>query len=364
MKVSLIVTGGFIRHENKKKAEIETERLLALNLCLMNLGQLDTSKGDEIVFAEYGEFPRLRDICHTYLKKVRHKYVFVEGIGFNQSAIKNYGTIAADNEIVCWINSDVIVQKNIFDVIRSRFEKNPRIFVTAARHDVFSIKDRLKFLSDINQPYLYQAFPTAINDAGWHHALNQPRIPIQTMIKFFSADTYLNSLHDYKGLSDHHESLINGRIIHDFAQGYINYGELMAVTKEIAEKYPFDEEITALVDSYLRDIIFGKEEGFELSLIHNETSIFHLSGSDYMQQEEKGSDKHKRLIEDIIRAAKKHPKEMGHWLVLSYFREFDDTIKELNLPFKEILETWRTPFLWQYYRDRERVQEIYGVTNG
>jgi hypothetical protein len=342
MRVSLIVTGGFLQHNDHKKALIESERLMALNACLMNLGTLDTSNGDEIILVEYGKHSRLKNLCNIHLSRIKHKYIFVQGEGFNQSRVKNAGAEASNNEIVCWINSDVIVQNNIFNVLRSRFEKNPKIFATAARHDVFGIEEKLKFIYNINNDQLYTQYKTLIDDAAWHYALKTPKTQILTNIKSFVCSEY------------------KGRIVHDFTQGYINYGELIAITKEVWKKYPFDEEITSIVDSYIRDIIFGNENDFGLEFIHDETAIFHLSGSDYMQQEEHGSDKYKRLIEDMIKAAKKH-QCMHHWLIFGYFREFDDTIKELNIPFKELFNTWKTPFMLKFFRDKEHIKELYGV---
>jgi len=126
-------------------------------------------------------------------------------------------------------------------------------------------------------------------------------------------------------------------------------------------KYPFDEDITAIVDSYLRDIIFGNETDFKLSLIHDETAIFHLSGSDYMGQESQGSDKYKRLIEDMIKAARKYPC-MHHWLVFSFFKDFSNIIDELKIPFKQIFDMWCTPFMWKYFREKEYAINKYKIT--
>lgn len=344
MQVSLVVTGGFIQHQDSKKAALETERLMALHTCLMNLGTLDTSKGDEIVFAEFGEKSRLKNLIEMQLKNVKHKYVFVEGKGFNQSTIKNAGAEAASNEIVCWINSDVIVQRNIFDVIRKRFEINPKIFLTCARHDLFTLDSKLAFFEDINNPVSYTLQKTELDDTGWCYALNKPKQRIPTEIQAFIVPGY------------------NKRIVHDFLAGYINFGELMCVTKETWKKYPFDPDITALVDTFMRDFIFGNEPDFQVEFIHNETAIFHLSGSDYMGQENQGSDKFKRLIQDIIKAAHKYPWSR-HWMVFGYFKEFDDTIKELNVPFKEIYEKWRTPLSWRFFRDKQHVKTLYGVSD-
>jgi hypothetical protein len=342
MKVSLIVTGGFIQHQDQTRASLENERLMALHTCLMNLGMMDTSRGDEIVFAEYGLKSRLKNLCELRLKNVNYKYVFVEGKGFNQSRIKNAGAEAASNEIVCWINSDVLVRRNLFDIIRSRFEQNPRIFVTCARHDIFTIDDMVTFFQDINQSFNYTTAQTQLDDTGWCYALNKPKQTIPTDIL-----AYIRP---------------GQKIIHDFLGGYINFGELMCVTKEIWRKYPFDDEVNILVDTFMRDNLFGNEPGFEVSFIHNETAIFHLSGSDYMGQEKAGSDKFDRLIKDIIRAARKYPWSR-HWMVFGYFKEFDPVIAELNVPFKEIYDKWRTPLSWKYFRDKQHVKQLYGVTD-
>jgi len=130
--------------------------------------------------------------------------------------------------------------------------------------------------------------------------------------------------------------------------------------KENWNKIKFDEEITAIVDSYYRDACFALIPDLKLEFIHDETAIFHLSGQDFMQQEQEGTDKHKRLIEDLIKLAKKY-EFCRHALVFSYRKEFDKTIAELNIPFKEIFEKWKTPFMLKYYHDREKAKETYGI---
>lgn len=344
MKVSLIVTCGFIQHTDPEKARLEAERFRALQACLINCATLDYSKGDEVVVVEYVEKSRLEKTIYASMQgwnKTRGRYVFAQGKGFNQSVAKNAGAVAAQNEILCWINSDVIVRHNIFDVLRKRFEANNRTFATLARHDVFfDHPNLLEFIQAINRPESYFDFNTEIQDASWHLTQKRPKTPIPTTIQAFQDPRW--------------------KIIPDFQAGYINFGELMAYTKETWKKYPYDEQITAIVDCFARDLIFGNEENFNLEFLHNETAIFHMSGSDYMGQEKAGSNKYTRLIADIKLAAEKYPC-MRHWLVFGYFKEFDDLIAKLNIPFKEMVDTWRTPYMWQYFRDKDHVKKLYHV---
>jgi len=343
-KVSLIITCGYIQHEDQEKKDLENQRLKIFLNILNTMNRLEMQDGDEIVISEYGLQPKLFSLSDQYLHKNKY-YVFTCGDGFNQSIAKNAGAKVAKGDILCWVNSDVILQKNIFDVVRKRFEKNPNIFLTCARHDVFLanlgyvIRD---FSNLIDDEKYYIQYSTEIDDAGWHHALNIPKTPIKTSIKAFANVNWVN------------------QIIHDFTRGYINYGELMSISKENWDKVKFDEEITAIVDSYYRDATFALIPNLKLELVHDETAIFHLSGQDFMQQEQEGTDKHKRLIDDLIKLAKKY-EFCRHALVFSYRKSFDKTIAELNIPFKEIFDKWSTSFMKKYYHDKERAKELYGI---
>ena len=337
----MIITHGYIEHEDQEKKDIENKRLKIFLNVLNTMNRFEMQDGDEIIISEYGLKPKLYSLCDQYLNKNKY-YVFACGNGFNQSIAKNAGANAAKGNILVWINSDVILQKDIFNIIRNRFEKDSNIFLTGARHDVFNLKNIEEFSLEIdnNKFYISQYFD--IDDAGWHHALNKPKEKIHTEIIAFVKYKYEKN------------------IIHDFTQGYINYGELMSVSKENWNKIKFDEEITAIVDSYYRDACFALIPDLKLEFIHDETAIFHLSGQDFMQQEQEGTDKHKRLIEDLIKLAKKY-EFCRHALVFSYRKEFDKTIAELNIPFKEIFEKWKTPFMLKYYHDREKAKETYGI---
>jgi hypothetical protein len=344
MNTSIIITCGYIAKEKREDYDLENERLFAFEKCLLNLKDFDYSKGDEIVISEYGDSSKLKMFAHKSLEGCDFQYIFTKGSGFNQSIAKNAGAEVAKNEILLFINSDVILQKNVFEILRNRFERNPRIFATAARHDVWIEREELtEFIQIINNHSNYVGFSTNLDDPGWHHALKAPRKLIPTLIKALSPQVF------------------QGKLIHDFQAGYINYGEFMAFTKDIWRKYPFDPEITAIVDSFIRDIIFGNEEGFSLELVHDETAVFHLSGSDYMGQENQSSGKYKRLIEDLYKAIDKY-ECMRHIAALAYFPEFDDLIEKHNIPVKQIFDEYSTPFMKKYAKNKEIASKKYGLS--
>ena len=345
-KISLIITCGYLESGNKI---IEDERLLAFKQCLVSVKMLMRNSpliaNDEVIISEFGEKSKLNGLVSASLKGINHKYIFTAGEKFNQSIAKNNGAKISAGDILVWINSDVLLTSNTLNVIRNRFQKNENIFCTAARHDVFLKNFNEFFHHDIQtlSNDTYKTHLLYLDDSGWQHALNIPKQKI-----------YHNIL-GYCGM-------FANNVIQDFHSNYINYGEMLSVSRKVWEQYPFDEEVIAIVDSFYRDYIFHNILECKLELIHNEMALFHLSGSDFMQQEIVNSNKYDRLIKDLILCAEKY-EYMRHGLVLSFFREFESTIEKLKIPFKEIFDTWVSDFNWKYYRDKEYVMNKYSVTH-
>jgi len=337
--ISIILTCGYLTASPE-----ENDRLKRFLEVVKAFNTLKFSDEDEVVFSEYGTQEKLSNLIDVIVAgRFEYQYIFTEGNGFNQAIAKNAGAQIAHGKYLLFINADVLLTNDCLGILRKRFSDRENVFVTCARHDIFIQNFQISnFMERINVKENYRLLDFGLDDPSWHLALKRPKETIRGKIRAFMG-------------------LKQEKVIHDFLGGYMNFGEFISYSKSLWEKYPFDPDISALVDVYARDMIFGNEPDMKLELVHDEISCFHLSGMDYMQQEVDGSSKQIRLLKDIMTGAKKN-KCMNHWMVFGYYREFDSLIEELNIPFKEIFETYKTPYLWKYYRDKEHVIQKYGVT--
>lgn len=345
MNVSVVVIGGYFKHSDQ-----ETDRVVKFTKCLKALNRVHFEEGDEVVISEYGMKKMLDRIAKQYLKKpFQHVFTEIgEGEYFNQSIAKNRGTAIAKGDIILYINSDILLRDNFLDVLKKSFQyPHDKKFVICPRHDIFVSNVEVdSLIDDINNSHNYQlSEPIKIQDPGWLYALDVPseHAPSYRVYAFF-------------------DEKYRGKIMHDFMQGYFVFGDSFAVTKKTWEQFPFDENCFALTDVFYRDFVLNHGlNGYVLNEIGSSTSCFHLSGDDYAQQTQKGSEKETRLLNDQVYLAEKYD-ECKHWIILGYHREYDEMIKKTGLDAKAIVEKYRTPVYWKYFTDKQEFCDTYGVS--
>lgn len=337
MTIGLVITAGYLNNAQNKS--LENDRLLKFYQVLKTLRAIKKQEDDQIVVSEFGESSKLRGLCDSILGK---KYIYVfssskESI-FNQAEVKNAGAEKCNTDVVLFINSDVVLSSNVFDVLRQEFEKNSNIFCTCARTDVFIKNSQVEeLLKQINKNG-YPKINIEIDDPGWQYVLKIPQKKILSKIKIYEPTGNITT------------------VLHDFRNGYINYGEFIALSKEVWNRNKFDKDLPVLTDSYIRDKVFHTEKDCKLVLVHDKVICCHLSGSDFMGQEINGSEKDLRLKKDLITAANKY-EYMKHWLVFSYRPEFDNLIDKLKIPFKEIWNQYSTEFSRKYFKYNEEIKK-------
>lgn len=340
MNVSIIIVCGYYNN-----TDLENDRLIKFTKCLKALNKLNFQGSDNVIISEYSPVSKLDKITKDILK-VPRKYVFTKSSGkFNQSITKNVGSSVSNNEILLYINSDIILESNVLDVLKDEFNKNNKIYCTCARHDVFINNSNVdSFIEEINKKENFINFNTYLNDPGWHFALKTPKTSISTIVKTFINQSFKQN------------------ITYDFTTGYIVFGDFIAITRETWKRFPFDEKILALTDVFLRDIIFGSDNSYKLSMIHDKTSCFHLGGSDYQEQEKEGSSKDVRLKEDYDVAVNKY-EQCRHWCIFSFRKYFEYLVDRYYTKeqVKELIEKYRTEIQWLYFKDRDYFCEKYGV---
>jgi hypothetical protein len=310
MKISIVLICGYFNDSN-----IEKDRAFKFQSCLKNLNNIEFSEGDNVVISEYGPISKFEKTIKNTLK-VPFKYIHTKSEnGFNQSIAKNKAS-EISNEIIFYINSDILLQKNVLNVIREEFKKNEKIYCTCARHDVFLKNLEIdNFIQTINEEKNYENFDTFLDDPGWHYALKKPQ-RINTVVKKYINENYKN------------------KMIYDFQSGYIVFGDFIAITKKTWEKYKFDEKISALTDVFLRHYIFNSDKDYQLSLVHDKTASFHLCGDDYQEQEKEGSGKDLRLKADYNIAVTNYH-QCRHWIIFSYRKEYDEMIEKYYFRFSD-----------------------------
>lgn len=346
MKVSIVVIGGYFKH-----SDVETDRVVKFTKCLKALNNVHFEEGDEVVVSEYGMKRMLDKVAKQYLKQpYQHIFTELEGEHFNQSVAKNRGTEIATGDIILYINSDILLRENFLDELKHTFQSpEDKKFVICPRHDIFVSNMEVDMLiNDINNSENYQLAPEVrVQDPGWLYALDT--LPINAPA--------------YRVSAFFHEKY-NKKILHDFTQGYFVFGDSFAVTKKTWEQFPFDPNCFALTDVFYRDIVFNHgKNGYEFVDIGNATSCFHLSGDDYAQQTQKGSEKETRLLKDQVYLSEKYD-ECKHWLLFGFHANYVDKLLEWYTKeyISETIIKYRTPVYWKYFTDKQEFCEIFDVS--
>ena len=345
MKVSIVIVGGVF-----KSTKDEADRIIKLTKCLKAINHLSFDDGDEVVISEYGMKPYLEKIAASTLINIPFKHVYTQSDGehFNQSIAKNRGSEIASGDILLYINSDILLTHNCLSAVKSAFsEDQDRVFAICSRHDAFLSNYQVDdFIEAINDDSQYQMVEDiAIQDPGWLYALNvSNKSSYPYSIRLFSDERYRKN------------------ILPDFMNGYFVFGDFFAVSKNTWERFPFDEQCFALTDVFLRDIVFNHgKNGYKLVTVQEETSCFHLSGQDYAQQTQKGSEKETRLHKDQVYLSEKY-EELHHWFIFGFHVWCDEYIQKFKLDPKSVIEEYRTPIYWQHFQDKEHFCKTYNVS--
>ena len=341
MNVSLIIVCGYLDN-----SELEKDRLLKFLKCLKAINKIPFLGKDEVIISEYGNEKKLEKIVSNILK-VPYQYVFTkkEDKFYNQSIAKNVASELSNNEILFYINSDIILQNNCFEVIKSKYQNLENKFIVCARHDVFLQNEEVdQFIDNINIESNYHLQNIKLQDPGWYYALKiLPKDGLDLHIKAI----YLQNYHR--------------KIMFDFMSGYFVFGDYMVMTKEMYNNCKFDEGCYALTDVYLRDRLLHL--GYPVEFIHNETSCFHLCGIDYMGQMKEDDPKRERLHNDQQYLTEKYP-ELRHWLVFGFHKE--NILQIMKYYSKEevadIINNYRTEVFWKYFDDKDYFCSLFDVS--
>jgi len=333
--ISIIIVCGYLND-----SELEKDRLIKFSKCLKAINNLKFQGFDNVIVAEYGYENRLEKFVGKNLDvtNIPYEYIFVkkEGQYYNQSLPKNAASELSKNEILLYINSDIILQPNCLDVIKNAYNDDQNYFGVCARHDVFLKNTEVdNFIIDIANSNKYKLQTIVMQDPGWYYAMkHKPINPINLHINTFLDEKYKNN------------------IIYDFLSGYFVFGDFMVMTKEMYNNCKFDEDCFALTDVYLRDRLLNMN--YPVKFLHNETTCFHLCGTDYMGQTKENDPKRDRLHQDQIFLAEKYP-ELRHWLVFGFHKENLDKILKYYQKQEviDMIDNYKTELYWQYFTDKD-----------
>jgi hypothetical protein len=282
------------------------------------------------------------------LLKINYNYIFtrIDEPVFNQSIAKNRGTEIAKNDILLYINSDILLQDNALLTVSNVFDvaRTDKLFVMCARHDIFitnSLIENFSALIHDNNNYSYGVFK--IQEPGWHYLLKNPKVDIEFDAKYFS------SLQSYC------------IVLPDFMSGNLIFGDFFAIKRSTWERFKFDESVLAATDIFLQSLIFTEDDTYMMSFVQQYTSCFHLSGSDYRGQDISGNPKATRMYKDVLHITENYDK-LRYWLVFGYKKEYDELIKKYNINVGYLVNTYFNAHKWKYLSDKEHFCKTYGVT--
>lgn len=346
MNISIVIVCGY-----RDSSELENDRMLKFSKCLKTLNKVKFSGNDNVIISEYGKGSKLKSLVNSVLT-IPHEYIFTQSNDdvFNQSIAKNRGSEISNNELLLYINSDILLQSNALDVVRSEFEKyGEDTFCYCARTDVFLDNSEIDyFIEEINDEKNYvMSDKILLQDTGWYYCLKMSpkETPIYYKAKVFRNDKF------------------NQKIIYDFLGGYVVFGDFIAISKNTWSKVKFDENCFSLTDVYLRDMLFDDFKSRHLSTVAEQTACFHLSGKDYAGQTKEGDPKRERLHNDQLYLAEKYER-LRPYLIFGFHKEFVSLIAKYytNEQVKEMIEKYRCSLYWKYFTDRAEFCKQYNVS--
>ena len=348
MKVSIIVTCGY--NPDSVQLELEKDRLIKFTKCLSAINKLNFESDDEVIISEYSSKEYLKNIVFSTLSLgFKKQYICSnkkDSKYFNQSISKNAAIKVANGDILYFINSDIILEKNIFQVIREEFGSEiDNKFCIGMRHDVFIKNEEVEnFIEEINLNKNYSYTENIkIQDPGWLYALD--KLDESYKVKVFTHPSYKD------------------KMIYDFMQGYFVFGDCFGMSKNTALKFMFDDKCVSLTDVFERDRIFNhNQNGYHFIYLQHKTACFHLSGQDYGAQTKVGTEKEKRLMEDQHYLMNKYD-ELHFWSIFGYHKDFDLEIAQwyTKKQVKELIEKYRTLIYWKYFTDKSTFCATYNV---
>jgi len=107
-------------------------------------------------------------------------------------------------------------------------------------------------------------------------------------------------------------------------------------------------------------ILFSRIKDLEFYPIHNEASIFHLSGKDYQGQVIENDPKRIRLHRDQQQLMNTY-KELAHWAVFGWHSEYKDFVNKhfTKEDVRDLINKYGTSILKKYFTDKESFEQEY-----
>jgi hypothetical protein len=141
---------------------------------LKSLSFVNTQDGDEIIVSEIGKLSRYKQVVDNALKEKPYKYLFTEQMFDDETPKMGKAQLAAYNEAVGEIiinsNADVLVQPNLFDVVRNYYLTQPdNVWLSFLTHhlffDAFTNSSQVgDFISQIQNDVAFQMVSYKKND--------------------------------------------------------------------------------------------------------------------------------------------------------------------------------------------------------